>query len=89
MAQPNPPGRKQGEDLLTEDPEYKRKDRSEQNRSEQNKSEQNRTKENENVTYNEERKENYDKEGDTEKDGRKVPRSQDEDAVDDDEDEMI
>lgn len=79
MAQPNPPGRKQGEDLLTEDPEYKRKDRTEQNR----------TNENEDVTYKEDRKESYDKEGDIEKDGRQVQRSKDEDSVDDDEDEVI
>ena len=84
MAQPNPPGRKQGEDLLTEDPEYKRKDRTDQDRTEQNS-----TNENEDVTYKEDRKENYDKEGDIQKDGRQVQRSQDENSVDDDEDEVL
>jgi len=83
MAQPNPPGRKQGEDLLTEDPEYKRKDRTEQSRTEQN-----RTNENEDVTYKEDRKENYNK-GDIQKDGRQVQRSKDENSVDDDEDEVL
>ncbi len=84
MAQPNPPGRKQGEDLLTEDPEYKRKDRTDQGRTEQNS-----TNENEDVTYKEDRKENYNKEGDIQKDGRQVQRSKDENSVDDDEDEVI
>lgn len=84
MAQPNTPGRKQGEDLLTEDPEYKRKDRTDQGRTEQNS-----TNENEDVTYKEDRKENYNKEGDIQKDGRQVQRSKDENSVDDDEDEVI
>lgn len=84
MPQPNPSGRKQGEDLMTEDPEYKRKDKTDQGRTEQNS-----TNENEDVTYREDRKENYDKEGDIQKDGRQVQRSQDENSVDDDEDEVL
>lgn len=88
MAQQNPPGRKKGDDLLTEDPEYKRKDR-ERTDDKDSREDNDRTREKENVNYEEDRRDEYGEQTDIERDGRRNPRSKDEAAVDDDEDEVL
>ena len=82
MAQPNPPGNK-GKDLLTEDPENKRKDVN------KNGNERNENMDKENLLNREKKDEGRDNPADLGKDGKKKPGAEDDENIIDENEDVV